>query len=74
MNNINQGQTKHGWRTTMATLDGKRDGMIICDECSGNGFVRIPYSMAKEEVWANCDRCESQGEVILDELDDQTRR
>ena len=44
----------------MATLDGKRDGMI-------------PYSMAKEEVWANCDRCESQGEVILDELDDQTR-
>ena len=28
----------------------------------------------KEEVWANCDRCESQGEIILDELDDQSRR
>ncbi len=24
----------------------------ICDVCNGNGFVRVPYEEAREEVWA----------------------
>jgi|TARA_R110000824_G_scaffold59465_1_gene159620 DnaJ-class molecular chaperone len=35
----------------------------ICKECSGNGFVRIPYHLAKEDIWADCDGCNSQGEI-----------
>ena len=37
----------------------------ICKECRGNGYVRIPYHLAKEEIWANCEECDSQGEVII---------
>ena len=36
---------------------------IICPECKGNGYVRIPYQLAKEEVTAQCGVCDSQGEV-----------
>jgi len=39
----------------------------ICPECKGNGFIRVPYELAKEEVWANCGMCKSQGELTLDE-------
>ena len=27
---------------------------IICPTCKGNGFVRVPYKLAKEEVHTNC--------------------
>lgn len=40
-----------------------RPGYIICDECKGNGFVRVPYETAKEEVTVNCDKCNSEGEI-----------
>ena len=36
----------------------------ICKECSGNGFVRIPYHLTKEDIWADCKECNSQGEII----------
>tara|TARA_R110000765_G_scaffold387569_1_gene479690 strand:- start:65 stop:340 length:276 start_codon:yes stop_codon:yes gene_type:complete len=39
---------------------------IICPECKGNGFVRVPYHLAKEEIWADCEECNSQGEIIKD--------
>jgi len=35
----------------------------ICKVCKGNGFVRVPYEQSKEEIWANCEFCKSQGEV-----------
>ena len=42
----------------------------ICKECHGNGFVRIPYHLAKEDIWANCETCDSQGEInIIKEKD-----
>ena len=42
----------------------------ICKECNGNGFVRIPYHLAKEEIWADCETCDSQGEInIIKEKD-----
>ena len=43
---------------------------IICPECKGNGYVRIPYQLAKEEVTAQCGVCDSQGEVDADSVDD----
>ncbi len=54
----------------MATKTEKQIAKIICDECHGNGYVRIPYHMAKEEIWANCDKCESQGEIKIKTPDD----
>ena len=41
----------------------KETSKIICPECKGNGYVRVPYHLAKEEQWANCNVCDSEGEV-----------
>jgi DnaJ-class molecular chaperone len=35
----------------------------ICKECKGNGYIRIPYHLVKEEQWADCNTCDSQGEI-----------
>ena len=43
---------------------------IICPVCKGNGFVRIPYRLTKEEVTAQCGVCESEGEIYEDQADD----
>ena len=42
---------------------------VICPHCKGNGYVRVPYHLAKEEVVVQCGVCESQGEVNADEVD-----
>ena len=42
---------------------------IICPECKGNGYVRIPYQLAKEEVTAQCGVCDTQGEVHAESVD-----
>jgi len=36
---------------------------VICSVCNGNGFVRVPFEQVREEQWADCDFCNSQGEV-----------
>lgn len=36
---------------------------IICPDCKGNGFTRIPYAQAGEEVHAQCEKCASSGEI-----------
>ena len=54
----------------MATKTEKQRAKIICDECNGNGYTRIPYHLAKEELWANCEKCDSQGEIKIKTPDD----
>ena len=44
---------------------------VICSVCNGNGFVRVPYEQVRDEQWANCDFCNSQGE-IEENIDDDT--
>jgi len=39
----------------------------ICEVCKGNGFVRVPYELVREEQWADCEFCNNQGEVEVDE-------
>ena len=36
---------------------------VICSVCNGNGFVRVPFEKAREEQWADCDFCNSKGEI-----------
>ena len=43
---------------------------IICPTCKGNGYVRIPYRLAKEEVTAQCGVCDSEGEIYEDKADE----
>ena len=40
---------------------------IICPKCRGNGYIRVPYHLAKEEIWANCEKCDSQGELKVED-------
>jgi DnaJ-class molecular chaperone len=47
--------------------DSEKKTKKICEVCKGNGFVRVPYEIAREEQWADCDFCDSQGEVEVDE-------
>ena len=44
---------------------GKRK--IFCPKCKGNGFYRVPYHQAGEEVHAQCDDCERTSELWVDE-------
>ena len=43
---------------------------IICPVCNGNGFIRVPYRLTKEEVTAQCGVCDSEGEIYADQRDD----
>jgi len=43
---------------------------IICPSCKGNGYIRIPYKLAKEEVTAQCGVCDSEGEIDAEQRDD----
>ena len=42
---------------------------VICPTCKGNGYVKIPYRLAKEEVTAQCGVCDSEGEIDADKVD-----
>ena len=46
----------------------------ICTVCNGNGFVKVPYSEAREEVWADCEFCKNQGEIEVEVEDDTVRK
>ena len=51
-------------------MEKSKKNKVICPTCKGNGFVRIPYRLAKEEVTAQCGVCDSQGEVDVESVDD----
>jgi len=48
----------------------KKTKKIICPHCKGNGYIRVPYQLAKEEVTAQCSVCDSQGEIDAEQRDD----
>ena len=48
----------------------KKTKRIICPTCNGNGYVRVPYKLTKEEVTAQCGVCDSQGEIDAEQRDD----
>ena len=42
---------------------------VICPTCKGNGYVRIPYKLAREEVTAQCGVCDSEGAIDASKVD-----
>jgi DnaJ-class molecular chaperone len=49
-------------------MEKSKKNKIICPTCKGNGFVRIPYRLAKEEITAQCGVCDSEGEIDATEV------
>tara|TARA_R100000005_G_scaffold93528_1_gene69194 strand:- start:371 stop:517 length:147 start_codon:yes stop_codon:yes gene_type:complete len=35
----------------------------ICQNCHGNGYVRVKYSLESDEEFFNCPVCNSEGTV-----------
>ena len=50
-------------------MEKSKKNKVICPTCKGNGYVRIPYKLAKEEVTAQCGVCDSEGEIDANEVD-----
>ena len=40
---------------------------LICPDCRGNGFVKLVLEGGREHVVAQCQTCESEGEIYVDE-------
>jgi len=51
-------------------MEKSKKNKIICPTCKGNGYVRIPYRLAKEEITAQCGVCDSEGEIDATTVDD----
>ena len=51
-------------------MEKSKKNKIICPTCKGNGFIRITYILAKEEVTSQCGVCDSEGEIDADKTDD----
>ena len=48
----------------------EKNNKIICPHCKGNGYIRVPYQLAKEEITAQCGVCNSEGEIDAEQRDD----
>ncbi len=51
-------------------MEKSKKNKIICPTCKGNGYIRVPYRLAKEEVTAQCGVCDSEGEINASQADD----
>tara|TARA_R100001143_G_scaffold14085_1_gene16081 strand:+ start:340 stop:528 length:189 start_codon:yes stop_codon:yes gene_type:complete len=41
---------------------------VICPNCKGNGYVRLPQEMPNKEQVAQCVVCSSEGEMYEDKI------
>ena len=47
----------------------QKKNKIICPTCKGNGYISIPYKLAREEITAQCGVCDSEGEIDAVKVD-----
>ena len=40
---------------------------LICPDCNGNGYVKAVLEEGREHVVAQCQECDSEGEIYVDE-------
>ena len=50
-------------------MDQLKPKKVICPNCKGNGYVRLPQKMPNKEQVAQCMGCNSQGEIDEDKVD-----
>ena len=51
----------------MANLKKYNRHAIICSNCDGNGYVRAVLEEGREHVVLQCQTCDSEGEIYVDE-------
>jgi len=39
----------------------------ICPDCNGNGYIKAVLDEGREHIIIQCDTCESEGELYVDE-------
>ena len=39
----------------------------ICPDCNGNGYVKATIEESREHVVLQCETCDSEGEIYVDE-------
>ncbi len=50
-------------------MDPLKHKKVICPNCKGNGYVKLPQQMPLKEQVAQCMVCNSQGEIDEDKID-----
>ena len=40
---------------------------MICPDCRGNGYIKATIEEGREHVVVQCQTCESEGEIYVDE-------
>jgi len=50
-------------------MEKSKKNKVVCPTCKGNGYIRVPYRLAKEEITAQCSVCNSEGEVDAESVD-----
>ena len=51
----------------MAKLKKYNVHAMICPDCKGNGFIKAVLEEGREHVIVQCQTCESEGEIYVDE-------
>jgi DnaJ-class molecular chaperone len=50
-------------------MENSKKPKVPCPNCKGNGYVRVPYELSKEEVIVQCGVCDSEGDINENEID-----
>lgn len=53
----------------MANLKKYNKHAMICSNCDGNGYVKAVLEEGREHVILQCQTCDSEGEIYVDESD-----
>jgi|TARA_E500000318_G_scaffold82704_2_gene78170 DnaJ-class molecular chaperone len=51
----------------MAKLKKYNEHSAICPDCNGNGYIKAVLEEGREHVVVQCQTCESEGEIYVDE-------
>ena len=51
----------------MAKLKKYNVHAMICPDCKGNGFIKAVLEEGREHIVVQCQTCESEGEIYVDE-------
>ena len=51
----------------MANLKKYNVHAAICPDCNGNGYVKAMIEEGREHVVLQCETCDSEGEIYVDE-------
>ena len=51
----------------MANLKKTRKHSAICTDCNGNGYTQFHLEEGREQVVLQCETCDSEGEIYIDE-------